>query len=120
MADERIKNLATRVHVGERVQARVLRIDLEANKLSLGMKPSYFQDAAAEGGIRKKQKVAAAEVLLDDGGEEDDDLAGQARAMVCLLPQRGCCAGKMQGDSRPSLAARAVRNAQLIQAHIAG
>ncbi len=52
------------------VRAKVLRVDTEAGKLSLGLKPSYFEDDADE---------------ADSEGDEEDD--GEVRDLDELLAE---------------------------------
>lgn len=44
LSDIHLVNIETKFNVGERVTAKVLKVDEERNRVSLGMKKSYFKD----------------------------------------------------------------------------
>ncbi|AEO69107.1 uncharacterized protein THITE_2119136 [Thermothielavioides terrestris NRRL 8126] len=48
MADRAVKDAKTLYNEGDRVKARVLKVDLEQKRISLGLKPSYFKDGEAD------------------------------------------------------------------------
>lgn len=44
ISDDHVDNLDDQFRAGERVTAKVLKVDVERHRISLGMKPSYFED----------------------------------------------------------------------------
>ncbi|KAJ1668258.1 rRNA biogenesis protein rrp5 [Coemansia sp. RSA 1646] len=65
--------------IGDRVLAKVLKVDVDANRLSLGLKTSYFTkdgDEESEGDDSEANSDASAdekEEEEDDDGDDDDD-----------------------------------------------
>lgn len=65
--DEFIRNLSERFTVGDRVKAVVLKVDLETNRLSLGMKPKYF-------GTEVSQEDPHTPAVTEDELLDEDDV----------------------------------------------
>ncbi|KAG1654779.1 hypothetical protein FOA52_007439 [Chlamydomonas sp. UWO 241] len=69
--DKQVKDVHALYRIGQAVRARVLRVDVEGGKLSLGMKPSYFEgeeEGEAEEGDGKRARIA----VPDMDGEAAD------------------------------------------------
>ncbi|KAL2124473.1 hypothetical protein VTJ04DRAFT_838 [Mycothermus thermophilus] len=64
MADRNVKDARTLYNEGDRVKARVLKVDLDSKRINLGLKPSYFKDDDADD--------------MDVDGESEDEEAGAA------------------------------------------
>ena len=72
-ADARIKDgLEAHVRAGERVRVKVLDVDRETGRVSLGMKPSLFEDADGDAD-RDKDAPAEEDPLMADEDEEDEE-----------------------------------------------
>ena len=65
MADEKIENLAARFKAQQPVRAKVLSVDLEKGRLTLGMRPSLFE---GEGEEEEGQGKESGSEDLDEGG----------------------------------------------------
>ncbi|KZV37907.1 hypothetical protein F511_12189 [Dorcoceras hygrometricum] len=73
LSDTHLVNIETKFNVGERVTAKVLKVDEERKRVSLGMKVSYFKDGetmqttstqSLDDGIEKNSSVAVSQTLL--------------------------------------------------------
>eukprot|EP00262_Sarcandra_glabra_P007984 TRINITY_DN21152_c0_g1_i1.p1 TRINITY_DN21152_c0_g1~~TRINITY_DN21152_c0_g1_i1.p1 ORF type:complete len:572 (-),score=125.55 TRINITY_DN21152_c0_g1_i1:250-1932(-) len=82
LSDDQIENIETKYKAGERVVAKVLKVDEERHRISLGMKSSYIEDGSSLH-IPSNHKV---DELIDGDGDgaidtselivqEDDNLA---------------------------------------------
>ncbi|KAM7202265.1 hypothetical protein V8F20_004432 [Naviculisporaceae sp. PSN 640] len=69
MADKPVKDAKTLYNAGDAVKAIVLKVDRNAKKINLGLKPSYFDD---EGEMDVDDEDAGA-ALGSDGDEESGD-----------------------------------------------
>jgi rRNA biogenesis protein RRP5 len=106
LADEFVKDAAAVVQPGERVRARVLRVDQEKGKVYLGLKPSYFE---GEGGV--DPKGVNSKTTFDDDDEDGSDEHGSSesevserRGLVVVCGDVGmwarCVRGLSQADAR--------------------
>ncbi|KAK3302297.1 uncharacterized protein B0T15DRAFT_542562 [Chaetomium strumarium] len=117
MADRAIKDARTLYNEGDRVKARVLKVDLEKKRISLGLKPSYFKDGEADdidvdsddedGGaaLDGEEQSDADEAMSDVGGalliagsedeedEDEDDVEDASDVEMADGPQEGLDAG---------------------------
>ncbi|XP_028055127.1 rRNA biogenesis protein RRP5 isoform X13 [Camellia sinensis] len=78
LSDDHVDNIETKYRAGERVTSKVLKVDEDRQRVSLGMKNSYFMsnfDIQAP----SKQKY-------DDAIEEKDHMVG---TQLTMLPDRG-------------------------------
>ncbi|GMP96867.1 hypothetical protein CsSME_00045323 [Camellia sinensis var. sinensis] len=78
LSDDHVDNIETKYRAGERVTSKVLKVDEDRQRVSLGMKNSYFMsnfDIQAP----SKQKY-------DDAIEEKDHMV---RTQLTMLPDRG-------------------------------
>jgi rRNA biogenesis protein RRP5 len=73
-ADARVKDLAKLLRPGQRVRARVLTADTDTGRLSLGLKPSYFDGQAddEEATGAPAQGVDALAAYPDDDSDDSD------------------------------------------------
>jgi len=83
-ADARIKDsLEQHVRAGERVRVKVLQVDEETGKISLGMKPSLFADdempdGDAGAGTEEDPLMADEDEETEEEDDDDDDSADEA------------------------------------------
>lgn len=70
MADRAVKDARTLYNEGDRVKARVLKVDLDKRRINLGLKPSYFKDGEADDMDVDSEDEDAGAAL--DGEEESD------------------------------------------------
>ncbi|KAK9823324.1 hypothetical protein WJX72_001906 [[Myrmecia] bisecta] len=79
VADEFIKNINDLFAPGQAVKAKVLDVDTSAQRLSLGLKPSYFaddadnDDSASQDDLDADMAAAASEEDESDSGAESDE-----------------------------------------------
>ncbi|KAK9723955.1 hypothetical protein RND81_05G036900 [Saponaria officinalis] len=68
ISDDHIDNLEDKFKAGDRVIAKVLKLDAERQRISLGMKPSYLidEDAAISSSSLTSDEVSADFELVDD------------------------------------------------------
>lgn len=82
VADDYVKDLGSLFTPGQRVVARVLKVDAAQGKLSLGLKPSYFEDLSdLEGSGNEGDEGAAADfdAELEAASDSDaEELAGES------------------------------------------
>ncbi|KAL2181483.1 uncharacterized protein P884DRAFT_214576 [Thermothelomyces heterothallicus CBS 202.75] len=79
MADRNVKDARTLYNEGDRVKARVLKVDLEKKRVNLGLKPSYFKDDEADDMDVDSEEEDAGAALNgeeDSGDEEMSDAGG--------------------------------------------
>ncbi|KAL4451480.1 hypothetical protein ABPG75_007142 [Micractinium tetrahymenae] len=73
VADEYVKDLASLFSPGQRVVARVLKVEAAEGKLSLGLKPSYFKDLSdLEGSGNEAAEPGAPDFDADLAAARDD------------------------------------------------
>ena len=89
LCDGFVQDINRLFKVGQEVQARVVKVDKENGKLSLGLKPSYFELGDEENELNGAGNAQA-------GDEDSDDDLDQA-----LLAARGDIA-RSSDDARPS------------------
>jgi rRNA biogenesis protein RRP5 len=81
MADRAVKDARTLYKEGDRVKARVLKVDLEKKRISLGLKPSYFTDGDADDmDVDSEDEDAGA--ALDGEGSEDEAMSDAGGAIL--------------------------------------
>ncbi|PRW20900.1 RRP5-like protein [Chlorella sorokiniana] len=74
LADDFVKDPAALFNPGQRVVARVLKVDAAANRLSLGLKPSYFEDISdLEDGEDSEEEPDFDAELATAGTDSSDD-----------------------------------------------
>jgi len=80
ISDSRIKDIDEKFRAGQRVTAKILKVDAERHRISLGMKASYFEDEDHEVSTSSH----------DSGEEMEADLDGDSVAKLRLgddIPQ---------------------------------
>lgn len=83
MADRAVKDAKTLYNEGDRVKARVLKVDLEQKRISLGLKPSYFKDGEADGmDVDSEDEDAGAALDGEDEGESDEEMSDTGGAVL--------------------------------------
>ncbi|KAK4225574.1 rRNA biogenesis protein rrp5 [Podospora fimiseda] len=80
MADRAIKDAKTLYNEGDLVKARVLKVDVKAKRINLGLKPSYFKDDD-EMDVDNDDAGAALE-SDDDSDADSDDEMGDAGGVI--------------------------------------
>jgi len=87
LADEFVKDAAAVVQVGERVRARVLRVDAEKGKVYLGLKPSYFEGEGAVDpkGVNSKTTFDDEDDEEEEGSDEDGSSESEVSERVVGL-----------------------------------
>lgn len=73
MADRVVKDAKTLYNEGDRVKARVLKVDVENNRISLGLKPSYFKDDDEDDDMDVDSDDEEAGAVLNGEEESDED-----------------------------------------------
>lgn len=80
MADKRVDDARTLYEEGDHVKAKILRIDYEKEKVSFGLKASYFRDeegdSSDEDDADSENEVSddgSGGVAVEGGSDEDDD-----------------------------------------------
>jgi rRNA biogenesis protein RRP5 len=74
LADEFVKEASSVVQPGDRVRARVLRVDVEKGKVYLSLKPSNFDEEFLD----PKAPTATKTTFADDEEEEGSDDGGSS------------------------------------------
>lgn len=84
MADRAVKDARTLYQAGDRVKARVLKIDLKTKRLNLGLKPSYFKDGeAGDVDVEGEDEDSEEEDVEDeDESEADEEMTGTGGALL--------------------------------------
>ncbi|EAQ91152.1 hypothetical protein CHGG_03087 [Chaetomium globosum CBS 148.51] len=82
MADRNVKDARTLYNEGDRVKARVLKVDLEKKRINLGLKPSYFKDGEADDMDVDSEDEDAGAVL--DGEESEDEEMSDAGGAILI------------------------------------
>ncbi|KAL1837088.1 hypothetical protein VTJ49DRAFT_4298 [Mycothermus thermophilus] len=74
MADRNVKDARTLYNEGDRVKARVLKVDLDTKRINMGLKPSYFKDDedADEMDIDSEDEDAGAAVNGQEDSEDEE------------------------------------------------
>jgi rRNA biogenesis protein RRP5 len=81
MADRAVKDARTLYNEGDRVKARVLKVDLEKKRINLGLKPSYFKDGEADDmDVDSEDEDAGA--ALDGEESEDEEMSDAGGAIL--------------------------------------
>ncbi|KAH3682794.1 hypothetical protein WICPIJ_006253 [Wickerhamomyces pijperi] len=73
ISDNAIDNLQALFGEGDRVKVKVLAVDNKKKQLSLGMKASFFSDAAATAEDSDNEESDAEDIEQDEEDDEDDD-----------------------------------------------
>ena len=71
MADRMVQDARTLYNEGDRVKARVLKVDVENKRINLGLKPSYFKDGDEDDVDVDSDSDAGA--ALNGGADSDSD-----------------------------------------------
>ncbi|KAH8880404.1 nucleic acid-binding protein [Thozetella sp. PMI_491] len=71
MAEKAVKDPKKLYSEGDRVKARVIKVDTKQRRVSLGLKPSYFQDG--DDSDMDVDEDAGAALALEDESEDEDD-----------------------------------------------
>jgi rRNA biogenesis protein RRP5 len=83
MADRVIKDARTLYNEGDRVKARVLKVDVDQKRINLGLKPSYFKDGKADDMDLDSEGDDAGAVLDDaEESEDDEEMSGVGGAVL--------------------------------------
>ncbi|KAL2262687.1 hypothetical protein VTK26DRAFT_440 [Humicola hyalothermophila] len=83
MADRSVKDARALYKEGDRVKARVLKVDVEKKRINLGLKPSYFTDADAdEMDVDSEDEEGGAAVDGEEESDEDEVMGGLGGALV--------------------------------------
>ena len=87
LQDGVVKNIQDLYQTGQRVRAKVLGVDTEAKRLSLGLKPSYFDgDAGMPGEDEEGEEPnfdEEAQGLMSEEDEEDEEMLDIDAAEAC-------------------------------------
>ncbi|KAJ5298514.1 aspergillopepsin A-like aspartic endopeptidase [Penicillium atrosanguineum] len=74
MAEKRVEDARTLYNEGDAVKAKVVKIDLEQNKISFSLKASHFQDEAEDSEDEEmSDELGGVELAGSDDEDEDDD-----------------------------------------------
>ncbi|EHK96666.1 putative rRNA biogenesis protein rrp5 [Glarea lozoyensis 74030] len=75
MADKRVHDVKKLYEEGDAVKAKVIKIDSEKKRISLGLKAKYFDDDAADSDDESDEDGAGSEqgARLDEMDQDDDD-----------------------------------------------
>jgi len=95
-SDERVKSLPQRVAPGKRVRAKVIAADVDAGRLSLGMKTSLFEGEEEEEEEEELQQAdpltAGDDAAMEDAPQEDEEAMEveeiQPKVRLFRSPQR--------------------------------
>ncbi|KAK4106327.1 nucleic acid-binding protein [Parathielavia hyrcaniae] len=82
MADRAVKDAKTLYNEGDRVKARVLKVDLDKKRINLGLKPSYFKDGDADDMDVDSEDEDAGAAL--DGEESEDEMIGDGGGALLI------------------------------------
>jgi rRNA biogenesis protein RRP5 len=83
MADRTVKDARTLYNEGDRVKARVLKVDVEKKRINLGLKPSYFKDGEADDmDVDSDDEDAGA--VLDGEDESEDEVMSDAGGAILI------------------------------------
>ncbi|GAB1320357.1 rRNA bioproteinsis protein rrp5 [Madurella fahalii] len=83
MADRAVKDAKTLYNEGDRVKARVLKVDLEKKRINLGLKPSYFKDGD-EDDMDVDSEDEDTGAALDDADSDLDEVMNDAGGGVLI------------------------------------
>lgn len=84
MADRAVKDAKTLYNEGDRVKARVLKVDLEKKRINLGLKPSYFKDGVEDDMDVDSEDEDAGAALSDEDGSDLDEVMNDAGGAVLI------------------------------------
>ena len=96
------------VYIPTEVRAKVLRVDTEAGKLSLGLKPSYLEDdddggsdAADSEEVADEDERDLDEILAEelDAQQQQQHAAAQVCDARCLSSCTGLCGAGSNGEA---------------------
>lgn len=73
IAEQRIEDASKLFSEGDRVKAKVLKLDPSTRKVNFGMKASYFADEIDEESVEESEDAASADESLDEGGVDIDE-----------------------------------------------
>ncbi|KAK4152072.1 hypothetical protein C8A00DRAFT_35248 [Chaetomidium leptoderma] len=83
MADRTVKDAKTLYNEGDRVKARILKVDLEKKRINLGLKPSYFKDGEGDDmDVDSEDEDAGA--ALDGEEDSEDEVMSDAGGAVLI------------------------------------
>ncbi|MBA0650878.1 hypothetical protein Goklo_018256, partial [Gossypium klotzschianum] len=78
LSDDHIENIQTNYAAGEKVKAKILKLDEERHRISLGMKNSYFTDDI-DFQITEQEE---SDEDIEETGVADDDADDEARSIL--------------------------------------
>ncbi|KAK0711393.1 hypothetical protein B0H67DRAFT_646768 [Lasiosphaeris hirsuta] len=79
MADKVVKDAKALYNDGDRVKAKVLKVDLKQNRINLGLKPSYFED---DDSMDVDNDDAGAALDNADGSDDDEEMSNAGGAVL--------------------------------------
>ncbi len=122
VADGRVKDLAAKLKLGQRVRARILTADVETGRLSLGLKPSYFADAPEAGDGDAMEEDALADDGTEDAADGDAQMADESEEEeeAPAPPVRKAAAAKAAAAAAKAAAAATPKSAAKPAAKPAG
>ncbi len=75
MAEKQVKDARKLYNEGDKVKARVLKIDTKQKRINLGLKPSYFNEENSDMDVDDEDDAGAAlDSDMSDEDDEDDDM----------------------------------------------
>ncbi|EDQ93027.1 uncharacterized protein MONBRDRAFT_22368, partial [Monosiga brevicollis MX1] len=97
-ADQRIEDLNKLYSAGDAVKAVVLKVDVDKKRISLGIKPSYFDDAGLPQAMDESADEASAADGDASGDESDADADDVLDTDAVALQERGADASSDEED----------------------
>ncbi|BDA47226.1 probable protein RRP5 homolog [Coccomyxa sp. Obi] len=127
VADERVEDLPAMFKPGQGVRAKVLSVDAEKQRLSLGLKPSYFDDDEEDpeeaeeeegtpGNVDDDMDAEVLEAMEESSDEEEDWRAGAE--ILTGEEDDGSGGGEDDGEGESSEAAEESEDADMDAAEI--
>lgn len=80
MADKAVKDVKALYQPGDKVKAKIVKLDLKEKKISLGLKPSYFNDDDMD--VEEEDAGAALHSGADSDEEEDEEMSDAGGAVL--------------------------------------
>ncbi|KAK4252154.1 hypothetical protein C7999DRAFT_27398 [Corynascus novoguineensis] len=82
MADRAVKDARALYNEGDRVKARVLKVDVDKKRINLGLKPSYFKDDEADDMDVDSEDDNAGAALDDEEESGDEEMSDAGGAIL--------------------------------------
>ena len=83
MADRAVKDARTLYNEGDRVKARILKVDVEKKRINLGLKPSYFKDGEADDmEVDSDDETSGAALDGEDESDVDEEMSDIGGAIL--------------------------------------